>query len=70
MEQLIKLAQASVEYGFCYFVGYWLTIALILGIPARVIMYLFSLPLRWAAIHRLSDIELIKKHTKNGEART
>ena len=42
MEIIHQILQESVNGGFWKFVGYWILISLILGIPAKVLIHLIE----------------------------
>ena len=44
MEIIHQIIIESVANGFWHFIGYWLMIFLILGIPAKVILVAITLP--------------------------
>ena len=46
METLQTILEASVSGGFWKFIGYWIMIGMILGIPAKVIVFAINRPLR------------------------
>ena len=46
METIHQIIIESVSGGFWHFVGYWIMIALIMGIPERSIIYLINRPFR------------------------
>lgn len=46
MEIIYQIIQESVSGGFWRFVGYWLMVLLILGVPAQVLVMLVNRPLR------------------------
>lgn len=46
METIHEIIRESVSGGFWTFIGYWIMIALILGIPASIIKYAINRPLR------------------------
>ena len=46
MEIIHKILMESVSGGFWHFVGYWMILALILGIPSKLIIILINRPLR------------------------
>ncbi len=46
METIHQIIIESVSGGFCHFLGYWIMITFILGIPAKLIMFAINRPLR------------------------
>ena len=47
MEELREILLDAVDGGFWRFIGYWILIAVILGVPAKVIMFLYNRTLRF-----------------------
>ena len=52
IEMIQQIIQESVSGGFFKFVGYFLMVALILGVPARIIMFIISAPFRYMNIRK------------------
>lgn len=52
METLHEIIKESVSGGFWKFIGYWSMIALILGIPAKVLIFAINRPLRHWTIRK------------------
>lgn len=46
MEIILKLINDSVSGGFWRFMGFWIMVTVILGIPAKLIVVLINRPLR------------------------
>ncbi len=53
MQELHQIIIESVSGGFWRFCGYWIMIGLILGIPAKVIMFAISIPFRHYTLRKL-----------------
>jgi hypothetical protein len=52
MEIIQEIIQESVSGGFFKFLGYWIMIVVILGIPANIIKYAINRPLRHMNIRK------------------
>jgi len=46
MEEIHQIIQESVNGGFARFLGYWILISTIIGVPAKVLTILINRPLR------------------------
>lgn len=46
METINNIIIESLSHGFWYFIGYLIMISIILGIPAKVILFAINRPLR------------------------
>jgi hypothetical protein len=53
METIHKIIIESVSGGFWHFCGYWIMIAMIFGIPAKVLMFAINRPLRHYTLRKL-----------------
>ena len=53
MEEIHQIIIESVSGGFWKFCGYWIMIAMIFGIPAKVIVFAINRPLRHYTLRKL-----------------
>ena len=52
METIHQIIVESVSGGFWNFIGYWIMISLLLGIPAKVLIFAINRPLRHRTIRK------------------
>jgi Na+/serine symporter len=52
MEIIHQIIVESVSGGFWKFIGYWIMVALLLGIPAKVLIFVINRPLRHWTIRK------------------